>query len=205
MGCANPEGATGWNIARQVALAAGCPVSVPGVTVNRFCSSGLQTIALAAQRDPRRRGRGLRRRRRRVDLLRAAGDEPAHAASTRSSMSTSPRSTGRCCRPPRPWRSATRSRASARTNTARAASSAPAPRRPPGSSADEIAPITVTMAGVDKATSALYTKEVTVERDEGMRADTTFEASRRSSRRCRAAWSRRATPASSPTARAPAW
>src|ERR1700741_3914380 len=50
MGCANPEGATGANIARQIALRAGLPVSVPGMTVNRFCSSGLQTIALAAQR-----------------------------------------------------------------------------------------------------------------------------------------------------------
>src|SRR3954471_15378884 len=50
MGCANPEGATGMNIARQIALRAGLPVSVPGMTVNRFCSSGLQTIALAAQR-----------------------------------------------------------------------------------------------------------------------------------------------------------
>src|SRR5437763_3173205 len=50
MGCALPEGATGWNIARQIALRAGCPVSVPGATVNRFCSSGLQTIVLAAQR-----------------------------------------------------------------------------------------------------------------------------------------------------------
>jgi acetyl-CoA C-acetyltransferase len=50
MGCANPEGATGWNIARQAALRAGLPVSVSGMTVNRFCSSGLQTIALAAQR-----------------------------------------------------------------------------------------------------------------------------------------------------------
>ncbi len=50
MGCANPEGATGWNIARQIALRAGCPVTVPGITVNRFCSSGLQTIAMAAQR-----------------------------------------------------------------------------------------------------------------------------------------------------------
>ena len=46
MGCANPEGATGWNIARQAALRAGLPVSVSGMTVNRFCSSGLQTIAL---------------------------------------------------------------------------------------------------------------------------------------------------------------
>ena len=50
MGCATPEGATGANIARQVALRAGCPVTVSGVTVNRFCSSGLQAIALASQR-----------------------------------------------------------------------------------------------------------------------------------------------------------
>ena len=50
MGCATPEGATGANIARQVALRAGCPVTVSGMTVNRFCSSGLQTIAMAAQR-----------------------------------------------------------------------------------------------------------------------------------------------------------
>jgi acetyl-CoA C-acetyltransferase len=50
MGCANPEGATGGNIGRQIALMAGCPITVSGVTVNRFCSSGLQTIALAAQR-----------------------------------------------------------------------------------------------------------------------------------------------------------
>jgi len=50
MGCANPEGATGMNIARQAALRAGLPITVGGVTVNRFCSSGLQTIAMAAQR-----------------------------------------------------------------------------------------------------------------------------------------------------------
>jgi acetyl-CoA C-acetyltransferase len=50
MGCANPEGATGMNIARQAALRAGMPIGVGGVTVNRFCSSGLQTIAMAAQR-----------------------------------------------------------------------------------------------------------------------------------------------------------
>jgi acetyl-CoA C-acetyltransferase len=50
MGCANPEGATGANIARQAALRAQLPVSVAGATINRFCSSGLQTIALAAQR-----------------------------------------------------------------------------------------------------------------------------------------------------------
>jgi acetyl-CoA acyltransferase len=48
MGCALPEGATGGNIARQIALRAGCPVTVPAATVNRFCSSGLQTIANGA-------------------------------------------------------------------------------------------------------------------------------------------------------------
>ena len=50
MGCANPEGATGANIARQIALRAGLPITTSGLTINRFCSSGLQTIALAAQR-----------------------------------------------------------------------------------------------------------------------------------------------------------
>ncbi len=50
IGCAFPEASQGLNIARQVALLAGLPDSVPGVTVNRFCSSGLQTIAMAAER-----------------------------------------------------------------------------------------------------------------------------------------------------------
>src|SRR4030088_369867 len=50
MGCALPEGTTGGNIARQIALRAGLPASTAGTTVNRFCSSGLQTIAIAAQR-----------------------------------------------------------------------------------------------------------------------------------------------------------
>ena len=50
LGCAMPEGATGHNIARQAALRAGLPVTTAGTTVNRFCSSGLQTIAMAAQR-----------------------------------------------------------------------------------------------------------------------------------------------------------
>ena len=49
-GCADPEGATGLNIARQIAIRSGAPVTVPGMTINRFCSSGLQSVALAAQR-----------------------------------------------------------------------------------------------------------------------------------------------------------
>ena len=48
MGCGFPEGATGSNIARQIALRAGLPISASGVTINRFCSSGLQTVAMAA-------------------------------------------------------------------------------------------------------------------------------------------------------------
>ncbi len=50
MGCALPEGATGGNIARQIALRAGLPVTVAASTINRFCSSGMQAIAMAAQR-----------------------------------------------------------------------------------------------------------------------------------------------------------
>lgn len=50
LGCAYPEGAAGINVARQGAVLAGLPVSVSGMTLNRFCSSGLQAIAMAAQR-----------------------------------------------------------------------------------------------------------------------------------------------------------
>ena len=50
MGCGNPEGATGMNVGRLSAIWAGCPVTTSGTTVNRFCSSGLQTIAMAAGR-----------------------------------------------------------------------------------------------------------------------------------------------------------
>ncbi len=50
IGCAMPEGSQGLNFGRTIAMLAGLPVSTPGMTVNRFCSSGLQTIALAAER-----------------------------------------------------------------------------------------------------------------------------------------------------------
>src|SRR6185436_6202385 len=50
LGCAMPEGAQGMNIARIACQRAGLPDSVPGVTVNRFCASGLEAIAIAAQR-----------------------------------------------------------------------------------------------------------------------------------------------------------
>ena len=50
VGCAFPEASQGLNVARQCAILGGLPDSVPGVTINRFCSSGLQTIAMAAER-----------------------------------------------------------------------------------------------------------------------------------------------------------
>ena len=50
MGCAMPEGATGGNIARQIAIRGGLPVTTAGATINRFCSSGMQAISMAAQR-----------------------------------------------------------------------------------------------------------------------------------------------------------
>ncbi len=50
MGCAMPEGATGGNIARQIAIRGGLPVTTAGATINRFCSSGMQAITMAAQR-----------------------------------------------------------------------------------------------------------------------------------------------------------
>jgi len=50
MGAGHPEGATGYNIGRNAAIAAGCPTSTSGMTVNRYCSSGLQSIAIAAGR-----------------------------------------------------------------------------------------------------------------------------------------------------------
>lgn len=59
LGCAHPEGEQGWNVARWAALRAGLPVEVPGVTVNRFCASGLEAIALAADRIASGRARAV--------------------------------------------------------------------------------------------------------------------------------------------------
>ncbi len=175
MGCANPEGTTGWNIARQAALVAGCPVSVPGVTVNRFCSSGLQTIALASQRILAGEG----------EVYVAGGIESISCVQQEMNLHMLVDPQLNAIKPeiywpmlptaetvaaryqiPRERQDEYGARSQQRACAAQAA----------GHFAAEIAPITVTMAGVDKATSALYTKQVTVERDEGLREDTTVEA-----------------------------
>jgi acetyl-CoA C-acetyltransferase len=174
MGCANPEGATGGNIARQVALRAGMPVTVAGVTVNRFCSSGLQTIALAAQRV-------------------MCGEADVYVAGGVESISCVQNEMNRHMgqdewliknKPEIYWPMlqtaemvAKRYKISREVQDRYGAQSQQraAAARDAGKFRDEIVPITVKTKVVDKATGAEAIKEVTVEHDEGIRADTTYE------------------------------
>ncbi len=174
MGCASPEGATGANIARQIALMADLPVSVSGLTVNRFCSSGLQTIALAAQRV-------------------IAGEAEVYVAGGVESISCVQQEMNQHMlrdldlnrkKPEIYWsmlqtaeqvaqrygigREAMDEYGAASQQKACAAQAA-------GKFSDEIAPITVT-AGVADKVMGLMTKKVTVSVDEGLREGTTVEA-----------------------------
>jgi len=173
MGCALPEGATGSNIARQIALRAGCPVSVSGLTVNRFCSSGLQAIALAAQRIIAGEG----------DTYVAGGVEAISCVQQELNkhMITDPWLVKN--KPEIYWdmlqtaenvakrygigRDAMDEYGAASQQRASAALEA-------GLFTQEIAPITVTMGVADKV-MGLSTKKVTVSQDEGIRAGTTVE------------------------------
>ena len=173
MGCAFPDGATGNNIARQIALRAGMPISVSGMTVNRFCSSGLQTIALAAQRI-------------------IAGEGDVYVAGGVESISCVQNETNRHMAAD-PWLAQhkpevywsmlqTAETVAKRYNIARermdqygAASQQKAcAAQAAGLFTAEIAPITVTMGVVDKV-RGMTTKEVTVSVDEGLREGTTYE------------------------------
>jgi acetyl-CoA C-acetyltransferase len=128
IGCAFPEGATGSNIARQIALRAGCPVTVPGMTVNRFCSSGLQTIAIAAQRIMS--GEGSAFVAGGVESISCVQNEAnKHMLREPWLRERKPAIYWPMLGPPNTLRSATASRASDRTNMVPAASSAP-PRPP---------------------------------------------------------------------------
>lgn len=174
MGCANPEGATGVNIARQIALRAGCPVTVPGMTINRFCSSGLQTIATASQR-----------------IL--AGEGEVYAAGGVESISCVQQEMNRHMlyevwlkghKPELYWPMLQTAETVAQRygisrerqdeygvqSQQRAASA-----RAAGLFDAEIVPMTVTMGVADKASGMLLTREVTIAADEGIRADTTLE------------------------------
>jgi len=174
IGCANPEGATGWNIARQIAIRAGCPQSVPGMTVNRFCSSGLQTIALAAQRVIAGEG----------DIFVAGGVESIslvqnemnkhhfqdewlhrHKPETYWPMLQTAEYVARRYEIPREKQDEFGVQSQNRAAKARAE----------GKFKDEIAPITTKMKVVDKNTGHETMREVTASEDEGIRADTTYE------------------------------
>ena len=173
MGCAFPEGATGNNIARQIALRAGLPISVAGLTVNRFCSSGLQTIALAAQRIMAGEG----------DVYVAGGVESISCVQQEMNKHMIAESWLSKHKPEIYWTMLqTAENVAKRYGISRerqdhygAASQQKAcAAQAAGLFAEEIAPITVTAGVVDKV-QGLMTREVSVSVDEGLREGTTYE------------------------------
>ena len=176
MGCANPEGATGANIARQIALKAGLPISVSGMTVNRFCSSGLQTIALAAQRIIAGEGQAYV----------AGGVESISCVQQEMNMHMLRDLSLAKQKPEIYWNMLqTAEQVAKRYNISREAmdeygagsQQKATAALEAGLFTAEIAPITVT-AGVADKVMGLMTKQVTVSQDEGIRAGTTVEGIR---------------------------
>ena len=174
MGCANPEGATGRNIARQIAIRAGCPVTTAGMTVNRFCSSGLQTIAIASQRVMTGEG----------EIYAAGGVESISCVQNQANTYMVNEDWLLANKPELYWPMLqTAEYVSKKYNISREqqdeygvrSQQRAAAARESCKFADEIAPMTTTMKVVDKATGAESTREVTVSQDEGIRADTTYE------------------------------
>ncbi len=173
MGCANPEGATGVNIARQCAIRAGLPVSVAGMTINRFCSSGLQTIALASQRIMAGEG----------DVYIAGGLESISCVQQEVNTHMIADSWIAEHKPEIYWPMLQTAETVAkryavpkeRMDEFGAASQQKAcAAQDAGKFKDEIAPITVT-AGVADPVNGLRTKEVTSSVDEGLRPGTTYD------------------------------
>ncbi|MEZ5662953.1 MAG: acetyl-CoA C-acyltransferase [Burkholderiaceae bacterium] len=174
MGCANPEGATGMNIARQIALKAGMPITVSGMTVNRFCSSGLQTIALAAQRIIAGEGH----------VYVAGGVESISCVQQEMNLHMLKDLALEKQKPEIYWNMLqTAEQVAKRYGIGRdamdeygaASQQKAAAALEAGLFKAEIAPITVTAGVVDKV-MGLTTRQVTVENDEGIRPGTTFDA-----------------------------
>src|SRR5215472_8681399 len=174
IGCAFPEGGTGHNIARQVALRAGCPVTVPGATINRFCSSGLQTIALAAQRIIAGEG----------DVFVAGGVESISCVQNESNKHMLREPWLLEHKPEIYWTMLqTAENVSKRYSISREKQDeygARSQQRAAAAAAahkfdDEIVPMMVTMGVADKESGQLFTRELTLAADEGIRADTTYE------------------------------
>jgi acetyl-CoA C-acetyltransferase len=174
MGCATPEGATGSNIARQIALRAGLPITTGGMTINRFCSSGLQTIATAAQRIIAGEG----------DVYVAGGVESISCVQNEANTHMIRDAWLMQHKPEIYWSMLqTAEQVAKRYKIARermdeygAASQQKAcAAQEAGKFNDEMVSITVT-AGVADPVMGLRTKEVTVSADEGLRPGTTYEA-----------------------------
>ncbi|MEX3314336.1 acetyl-CoA C-acyltransferase [Sulfitobacter sp. PS-8MA] len=172
IGCGYPEGATGSNIARQIALRAGLPVTASGVTVNRFCSSGLQTVAMAAN----------------AICMEGAGPMVAGGVESISLIQPHVKSVKE------PWLEEhkpevymamidTADIVAKRYNISREDQDAYGLRsqqliakaQEAGLFDDEIVPMQTTMGVQDKETKEVSTREVTVDRDECNRPGTTME------------------------------
>ena len=174
MGMSLPEGTTGGNVARLIAIRAGLPVTTSGLSINRFCSSGLQSIALAAQRIHAGD----------CEVLVAGGVESISCVQQEVNQHMAVDPELKAMKPEIYWnmlqtaeqvakryhigRDAMDEYGAASQQKASAALEA-------GLFKQEIAPITVTMGVADK-TLGLITKKVTVEHDEGIRPGTTFDA-----------------------------
>jgi acetyl-CoA C-acetyltransferase len=172
-GVANPEGATGLNIARQIALRAGLPVTTSGMSVNRFCSSGLQAIAIAAQRVildgvPVAVAGG-------VESISCVQNEMnmhmihdswlnEHKPDIYMPMLVTAENVAKRYAIDRDRQDEYGVQSQLRASAAQAA----------GRFEEEIVPITVTCALADKDTGRLYTKELAARADEGIRPDTTL-------------------------------
>ncbi|MFT4585853.1 MAG: acetyl-CoA C-acetyltransferase [Gammaproteobacteria bacterium] len=175
MGCATPEGATGSNIARQIALRAGMPVTVSGMTVNRFCSSGLQSVALGAQRILSGE----------ADVFVAGGVESISCVQNEANQHMLIESWLQENRPGIYWPMLqTAEMVAKRYKISREdqdrygvdSQNKATQAREDGKFDDEIVPITTQMKLVDKATAAETIKEVTASQDEGIRPGTTYES-----------------------------
>jgi acetyl-CoA C-acetyltransferase len=175
LGCATPEGATGGNIARQSALRAGLPASVPGMTLNRFCSSGLQAIATAAQRILAGEG----------EVFVAGGVESISCVQSQMNTRMLQENWLETHKPTIYWSMLQTAEQVAQhyqiprerqdeygvESQRRAAAAAAA-----GKFLDEFVPIMILAGRADRDTGRLYTAETTLAADEGIRPDTTYEA-----------------------------
>ena len=175
MGCGFPEGATGNNIARESAIWAGCPVTTGGVTVNRYCSSGLNAIAMAAQQimadgTDIAVGAGVES----ISLVQMGGINLSHFTEEHllaakpalwMTMIETAEIVAERYGINRERQDAYALQSQQRTAAAQA----------DGKYADEIVPITVKMKKIDKATGTESMVDATVDRDDANRPDTTLE------------------------------